>query len=213
MAAAVGLPVPQVLATWLVLLAVWAAVGAGLLSTAVGRQALVDERVRLAETLGSQIDDAAYARLLAAPPTWVYFVSGGRLPLAPPVTLAVAAGLWLWLRRTTPVTPVQCLGTSVHATAALVVQQVVATPVHLLRESLTSPFNLAALLPLFDEGSAAARILGTVDVFGLWWVMLLAMGCAALAGGRARTFIGPLAGAYAGVAVAAAGAVLLTGGS
>lgn len=127
---------------------------------------------------------------------WVYFASGGRALLAPPVTLAVAAGLFLWLRRLASITFVQCLSVSVHATAALVVQQLVATPLHLLRESLTSPFNLAALLPFFDEGSAAARFLGTVEVFGLWWVLLLAVGCAVLAERRARGFVGPLLGAY-----------------
>ncbi len=212
MAAAVRLPLSQVFLTWMVLLAVWAAAGTWLLSTPVGRQALVDERVRVVESLGGRVDDAAYAQLQAAPPRWVYLTSGGRLLLTPPVTLAVAAGLFLWLRRR-GATFLQCLSTSVHASGALVAQQLVATPLHFLRESLTSPFNLAALLPFFDEASVAARILGTVELFGLWWVLLLALGCAAMAGARARAFVGPLLGTYAGVAVVVAGAVLLTGGS
>lgn len=213
MAEAARLTLGPVLATWVLLMTVWAGAATALLSTAVGRQALVDERVRVVESLGGSVDDAAYARLQAAPPYWMYFASGGRLLLAPPVTMAVAAGLFLWLRRTAAVTFVRCLSVSVHATAALVVQQVVATPLHLVRESLTSPFNLAALLPFFDEGSAPARFLGTIEVFGLWWVLLLALGCAALAARRARRFVGPLMGAYAGVAAVVAGAVLLTGGS
>lgn len=213
MTAAVHQPLSGVLATWLVLLGIWGAAGAGLLSTPVGRQALVDERVRVVESVGGRVDDAGYAALQAAPPYWVYFASGGRLLLTPPITLAVAGGLFLWLRRASNATFGQCLSLSVHASGALVAQQVVATPLHLLRESLTSPFNLAALLPFFDEGSAPARFLGTIEIFGLWWVVLLALGCAALAGGRARAFLGPLVGAYAGVAAVVAGAVLLTGGS
>ena len=214
MSQAARLSLGAVLTTWFLFQVLWAAAAAGLLSTAVGRQALVDERVRVIESLGGSVDDPAYARLQAAPPYWVYFASGGRMLLAPPVTLAVAAGLFLWLRRrASDVTFTACLSVSVHATAALVVQQVVATPLHLARESLTSPFNLAALLPFFDEGSAAARFMGTIEVFGLWWVVLLAVGCATLAGRRARGFVGPLLGAYAGVAAVVAGAVLLTGGS
>lgn len=213
MTAAAGLSLPRVLATWLVLLTIWAAAAAALLSTPVGRQALVDERVRVVESLGGRVDDATYARLQAAPPYWVYFTSGGRLLLAPPVTLAVAAGLFVWLRRTTPVTYTQSLSAAVHATAALVAQQVVAAPLHFVRESLTSPFNLAALLPFFDEGSAAARVLGTLEIFGLWWVVLLAIACGVLAGRRARGYFGPLVGAYAGVAAVVAIAVVLTGGS
>lgn len=213
MADAVRQPLSRVLATWALLLAIWAAAGGWLLSTPVGRQAVVDERVRVIESLGGRVDDPAYAALQAAPPFWVYFTSGGRLLLTPPITLAVATGLYLWLRRAAPVGFVACLSASVHALGALVAQQVVATPVHVLRESLTSPFNLAALLPFFDEGSAAARFLGTIEIFGLWWVMLLALGCAALVGRRARGFLGPLVGTYAGVAAVVAGAVLLTGGS
>lgn len=213
MTAAVRLPFSGVLATWLVLLAIWGAAAGALLSNPVGRQALVDERVRVVESLGGQVDDAAYARLQASPPYWVYLTSGGRLLLTPPITLAVAAGMFLWLRRSVAVTFTQTLSAAVHATGALVAQQVVATPLHLVRESLTSPFNLAALLPFFDEGSAAARVLGTLEVFGLWWVLLLAMGCAVLAGRRARGFLGPLVGTYAGVAAVVAIAVLLTGGS
>ncbi|MEP7118628.1 MAG: hypothetical protein ABI880_13645 [Acidobacteriota bacterium] len=213
MADAVRLPFSTVVATWVLLLAVWAAAAGVLLSTAVGRQGLVDERVRVVEGLGRQVDDATYAQMQSDPPLWVYFTSGGRLLLTPPVTVTVAVGLFLWLRRRAAVTFVQCLSVAVHASVALVVQQVMATPFHLVRESLTSPFNLAALLPFFDEGSAVARFLGTVEAFGLWWVLLLAMGCAALAGGRARGFLAPLVATYAGVAAVVAAAVLLTGGS
>ena len=84
-----------------------------------------------------------------------------------------------------------------------------------MRESLTSPFNLAALLPFFDEGSAAARFLGTIEVFGLWWVVLLAVGCAALAGRPGpRVSSGPWPGRYVGrVRPSWPARLLLTGGS
>ncbi len=213
MASAVRLSMPAILATWALWLLLWAAAASALLTSSVGRQALVDERVRVVESLGGHVDDSAYARLRAAPPTWVYFASGGRTLLTPPITIGVAAGLFIWLRRAAAVSFRQCLSVSVHATGALVAQQVVAMPLHLLRESLTSPFNLAALLPFFNEGSPAARFFGTIEVFGLWWVALLAVGCAVLAGRRARSFVSPLIGAYVAVAAVVAGAVLLTGGS
>ncbi len=213
MAAALRLSLPAVLVTWGVLLALWAAMGGALLSTHVGRQALVDERVRVVESLGGDVDDQAYARLQASPPTWVYLFSGGRSLLLPPVTLAVAAGLFAWLRSSGNVTFVQTLSIAVHATWVLVVQQALATPLHIVRESLTSPFNLGALLPFFDEGSLPARFLGTIEGFGVWWVLLVAIGCGVLAERQARAYLRPLLGFYVGTAAVVAIAVRLTGGS
>lgn len=211
MAAAVRSSTVQVLGTWALLLAVWGAAGWVLLGSAVGRQGLVDERVRMVEAVGGTVDDSAYAALQARPPYWIYLSSGGRALLFPAVTLTVGLGLYLWVGRRAGF--IAALAVAVHATVALVVQQVVATPLHILRESLTSPFNLAALLPMFDEGSLPARFFGTIELFGLWWVLLLAVGCGALAGRRAREFVLPLLGVYVGVAALIAALVVLTGGS
>jgi hypothetical protein len=212
MAAARSASAAQVAATWTVLLVPWAAAAWLLLSGPVGRQALVDERVRVVEAIGGTVNDAAYAALQANPPYWIYLSSGGRALLFPAVTLAVAAGVYLWVGRR-GAGWLASLSVAVHASAALVAQQVVATPLHFVRESLTSPFNLAALLPFFDEGSLPARFFGTVELFGLWWVWLLAIGCAALSGRRPREFVPPLVGAYIGIAAIVAGVVVLMGGS
>lgn len=174
---------PAFLSTWIVLLLTWGACAAWLLRTDVGRQSLVDERVRVVEALGGRVDDAAYVRLQMDPPVSAYFTSGGRLLLNPAVTLAAAGGLFLWAGRTgRPIRYAVALAIAVHATAALVLQQLVATPVALARESLASTSNLAALVPVADEGTLAARVLGTIDVFGLWWVGLLGVGAGAATG-------------------------------
>lgn len=212
MRAAVSSSAAQVGATWALLLCLWGGAAWILLSAPVGRQALVDERVRVVEAVGGTVDDAAYSALQARPPYWIYLSSGGRALLFPAVTLAVAVGLYLWLGRR-GAGFLAALSVAVHASLALVAQQLVATPLHMVRESLTSPFNLAALLPFFDEGSLPARFFGTIELFGLWWAWLLAVGCAALAGRRARDFVLPLTGVYVGVAAIIAGLVVLTGGS
>ena len=214
MASAVALESSAVAMTWALGLLIWLGAAGWLLSLPVGRQAVVDERVRVVEALGGRVSDAQYAAWQQRPPWSTYFTSGGRLLLLPATTLAVATGLFLWLRRRAGAVGYRAaLSVAVHASLVLVLQQVLATPLHALRESLTSPFNLAALVPLFDEGSLPARILGAVEVFGLWWAALLAMGAAALAGGRARHYLGPLLGVYVGVAIVVAAVVGLIGGS
>jgi hypothetical protein len=202
---------PTFWAAWVFLLAVLAVCAFALLSTAVGRQALVDERVRVVEALGGRVDDVAYAALQANPPALVYLTSGGRLLLTPEITLLVAAGLMaLAALDGVKVRYGVALAITVYASLVLALQQVVATPLHFLRESLTSPTNIGGLLPMLDEGSLPARWLGSIDVFGLWWVWLLAVGLAAATGRPARRYVARLLMAYIGVAalVAAVFAVL-----
>jgi hypothetical protein len=95
----------------------------------------------------------------------------------------------------------------------LALQQVIATPVHYLFESLTSPSNVAGLLRVFEEGSIGARLFGTIDVFGLWWTWLLALGLSAATGEPARRYLWQLLVVYVGIAavVAAVFAVLGSG--
>ena len=40
--------------------------------------------------------------------------------------------------------------------------------------------NLGALLPMLDETSFLAKFLGMVDLFTIWWVVVLSIGLAAL---------------------------------
>lgn len=219
---------PAYAAAWVVLLATLAACAFALLSTSIGRQALVDERVRVIEALGGRVDDAAYAALQANPPWLVYLTSGGRLLLTPAITLLVALGLMaLAALDRVRVRYGVAVAIAVHASVVLALQQVVATPLHFGRESLTSPTNIAGVLPLLEEGSLPARWLGSIDLFGLWWIWLLAVGLAAATGRpspvddgrgdpeqgrRTRRYLARLMVAYLGIAalVAAVFAVLGT---
>lgn len=192
---------PDVAVAWICVLVVSAACAFILLSTPVGRQALVDERVRVVEALGGRVDDAAYAALQANPPWLVYWTSGGRLLLTPVMTLLIAAGLMaLAALDGVKVRYVTALAITVYASVVLALQQVVATPLHFIRESLTSPTNIGGLLPMLEEGSLPARWLGSIDVFGLWWIWLLAVGLAATAGRPSGRYLVRLLVAYVGVA-------------
>ncbi len=203
---------PAFMTTWVVVLLAVVVCGGWLISTPVGKQALVDERVRVTEALGQRVDDAAYARLQADPPVSIYWTSGGRLLLTPPLTLLIAAGLVVLARLDgVQVRYVTALAIAVHATVVLAVQQVVATPVHYLFESLTSPTNLAGIIRVFDEGSIPARLFGTIDIFGLWWMWLLSLGLAAVAGRPARRYAVRLSAVYVGVAAVVAAVFAVMG--
>ncbi len=204
---------PAFITTWVLVLLAVAVCGGLLLSTPVGQQALVDERVRVTEALGRRVDDAEYARLQANPPLSVYLTSGGRLLLTPPVTILVAAGLLMLARLDGTALPfVTALAIAVHATVVLALQQIIAAPAHYAYESLTSPTNLAGILRVFDEGTWPARLFGTIDVFGLWWMWLLSVGLAAATARPARRYLWRLLAVYVGVAAVVAAVFAVLGG-
>jgi Yip1 domain len=205
---------PAWAATWLFILIVWALCGGSLLRTDIGTQALVDERVRVVEAFGGTVTDDQYAALQARPPWWVYFTSGGRLLLTPVVTIVVAGVIW-WAARAagTAASWSQALSMTVHANVVLLLGQLIATPLHIVRESLTSPLNLAAILPFMEEGTLRARFFGSLDFFALWWAVLVAMALSVLTGRRVGHYAWRVTAVYAAFAGVIAAAIGVLGGA
>jgi hypothetical protein len=102
---------------------------------------------------------------------------------------------------------------SVYSSVVLVIGQLLATPLHYVRESLTSPLNMAAILPLMEEGTLPARFFGTLDFFALWWVGLLALSLSVLAGRRMGRYFWPLIALYLVFAATMAGLIAVMGGN
>jgi hypothetical protein len=86
-------------------------------------------------------------------------------------------------------------------------------PLNYLRESMSSPTNLTALAPGLPEGSFVARLLGTVDLFLIWWVVVLAIGLAVLYRRRTQPIVMSLLAVYAVIALIIAGTMSAMGGS
>jgi hypothetical protein len=160
------------------------------------------------------VSDAEYAALQADPPWWVYLTSGGRVLLWPVTTVGVAVLLYVAARAAgRPATMRQTLAVAVHASVPLVIGQIVATPLHYVRESLTSPLNLAAILPAMDEGTLPSRFFGTIDLFALWWAALLSIGLAALTGQRARSYAWRFAALFLVFGAVTAAIIAVMGGA
>ena len=88
-----------------------------------------------------------------------------------------------------------------HSGVVLAVLALFTTPLAYARESLSGATNLAVFAPFLDESSFAARLLGSIDLFVIWWIVSLAIGFGVLY--RKRT--GPIAttmfAVYAAIAV------------
>jgi hypothetical protein len=199
-----------------VLTLVTVAAGALVSATEVGQLALVDQWERTALAFGQPVNDARYADLQAWSRLGPAVAAGNALLAGPGVALVVSVLLFTWLRaRGTAVGRVsysQVLAVVVHAGVVPAVGRLVAAPLVYARETTASATTIGAWFPSFDEASPVARFLGALDLFTLWWAVVLGIGVAVLSGGRARTSAAWLVSAYVGIALVLA-AVMASAGA
>src|SRR6185312_5253840 len=93
------------------------------------------------------------------------------------------------------------------------VRALFSTPLNYARESLSSPTTLTAVLPFFADNTFAARLLGSIDLFLIWWIVSLAIGFGVLYKRRTTPIATTMLVAYAAIAVAIAGIRSLLAGA
>ena len=111
------------------------------------------------------------------------------------------------------VTYQQVLSVVAHAGVILLLRQVIAAPIVYARETLASPVTLNLFFTVIDEASPPARFLAAVDLFVVWWIIVIAMGMSALYGRPARRLAIIFVGLYALLAAVVTAAMALTGGT
>lgn len=190
--------------------AAMAAARVALLATPVGQQALADQWVQRAEAFGMPVNDALYARILSLGTQGAIYGVGIAVALGVILPLALAAGM----RRLSAGRASWRVAVTLaaYANVALAVRDIVALPVSYLRESLTSPLTLGTFFTMLDEASPFARFLWTVDLFVVWWLVLAALGAAAISGRRAGSLVTSAALVYAAAGLVLAAVMFATGG-
>jgi hypothetical protein len=93
------------------------------------------------------------------------------------------------------------------------VRQLVATPLVYTRETLASPTSFNLFFTMFDESFPLARFFGIVDLFIIWWVVVLAVGMSTLFRQPARRLALAFMGTYVALAAILAITMALTGGT
>jgi hypothetical protein len=151
-------------------------------STEVGQTAFLDQAVEQARKAGREIPEAQWAVTQKMAPYMGLIYAASTLLVAPLMWLAVTGILFAVFNAALGgvSTFKQLFAVFVHSTAITVIQQVFVTPLNYFRETVSSATNLAVFLPMLDEGSFLAKLLGTIDLFMIWWVILLAIGLSVL---------------------------------
>ena len=191
-----------------------AAANATLMNTEVGRQALVDQWERTALALGQTVDDARYAELQELSGNGaVYGVLSAAINV-PAVVFLVAVLLHVGFgRRQSNVPFVAVLAVVTHTGVLLALRQIVAAPIAYARETTASATSRGVWFPAFDEASPLARFLGLMDLFTIWWALVLAVGVSMIYHSRTARLAAAFVGLYAGLAVVLAIAMAVLGRS
>jgi Yip1 domain len=195
-----------------------AACSVGFLMTRVGRLAALDQQVRQLESLGIVVDDQLYSQVRQ----WQRYrpaLSAAGILVGWPGGWALTAALIQTIgkrRRMEPsptsVSFAQVFSVIVHASSVLAVRSIVALPLNYMNESIGGNTSLGALIPGLGSSSFVARLFGAVDLFVLWWFLLVALGLGILYRVRPLSIARWLLGAYATGAAALALTQALRGG-
>jgi hypothetical protein len=186
----------------------------GFLVTEVGRLAVLDQQVRQTESLGVRVTEQMYTRLELFQRYMPYLAGGGILvgwPLRWLVLSGILAGVfngWLGGEATFR----QVFAVVVHSWVVLALQAAFVAPLNYARESMGGATSLGVFFPMLGEGSFPARLLGAIDLFTVWWIVILSMGLGVLYGKRTGSIAAWFFGLYAVGALALAAIQTIRGG-
>ena len=153
-----------------------------LLTTESGQTAMLDQQVRQTEDFGGKVTEDQYAGMERMLPMMRYFVGGSQLVMIPLVTMVVA-GILLAIFNALlggSATFKQVASVVTHSGAISLLQQLFIAPLNYIRESMASATNLGVFVPFLDESNIISRFLGKIDLFIVWWLVVLAIGLGVL---------------------------------
>jgi len=150
-----------------------------------GRAAALEMQVQQTERFGITVTDEMYQVLEARSRSNFGVISSvvGIFVGLPFMVVIMTSLLWAVFN-----TVMGGTATFKHVMAVVVHSQVIsavgalfAAPIMYARGVMsTGVANIGALLPMLDEGSFLAKFLGMIDLFLVWWVIVLAIGLASL---------------------------------
>jgi hypothetical protein len=192
-----------------------AAVTFAFLSTEVGQNAMLDQQLRFMESFGVDLPDQAYEAMEARLSQGRYYALVNILVFTP-IGCAIIAGLMQLIFNValgSDATFKQAYAVAAHSQVLIALQQLFVTPLNYARETMSSATNLAIFLPMLDEVSFPARLLGAINLVWIWWVVNLAIGIGVLYKRRTAPVAWSLLGVYLCIALIVATVMTIISGA
>jgi hypothetical protein len=176
------------------------------LTTEAGRQAALDQQVQQMQSFGMTVNDQMYDQMAKGTARMPY-VTGATVLVMTPIIGVVMAGILFAIFNAAlggEASFKQLFAVYAHAGAVSVLSTIFSGTINYFRGSMGSVANLGALLPMLAENSFAGRLLGMVDVFLIWYIVVLAIGLAVLYRRRTQPIAISLLSIYAVIAIVVA---------
>ena len=194
---------PRWLGIFLTVFLLSAAASVALLSTEVGRNAVIDQQVASRESFGRPMTPAEIETVEKFAPYFVYITPAFQLLGLSVIGLVVAGVSFAVFNAILGGDAAfkQVFAVVCHSGVVLAALSFFTTPLAYVRESLSSATNLAVFLPFLDDSSFLARMLGSIDLIFIWWMLSLAIGLGVLYRKRTAPIAITMLAVYAAIAV------------
>ncbi|HYT68969.1 MAG TPA: YIP1 family protein [Vicinamibacterales bacterium] len=196
-------PVPKwlgILALTTVIVALFTALP---LTTEAGRQAAIDTQVQQMQSFGVTVSDQMYQQMENRSKMMPY-TTGISILVVTPIFAVIIAGILFAIFNAAlggEASFKQVFTVLAHAGAVSALSAIFSGTINYFRGAMGSVANLGALLPMLPEKSFVANLLGAIDVFLIWYIVVLAMGLAVLYRRRTQPIAIALMGVYAVIAI------------
>lgn len=183
--------------------------------TEAGREAALNQQVTQSERWSGQpVSDQQYEAMRRMSGITPYITAAGVLVMVPLMTLITGGILYAIFNAAMGgnATFKQVIAVVAHASVISMLSAAFTAPVNLARGTMGSATTFGVLLPMVDENSFLGRLLGMLDLFMIWYVIVLAIGLAVLYRRRTQPIAITLFGIYAGIVVVIAMVMSRMGG-
>jgi len=173
------------------------------LTTDAGRQSAIDRQVSQLQSFGVQVNDEAYARMEKQSAIMPY-TTAGSIVVFSPIVATIFAGILFAIFNAAlggEATFKQVFSVLVHAGVVSSFGAVFGGIINYFRQRMDNVTNLGSLVPMLPEKSFVVGFLSAIDIFLVWWMIVLAIGLAVLYRRRTQPIAITLLSIYGVIAI------------
>jgi hypothetical protein len=173
------------------------------MTTDAGKAAALEQQVQSMQSLGFQVNEQMYEQMQKGTGRLPYTTGIGAFVFIPLVSLLFSGILFAIFNAALggEASFKQVYSVYIHSGVIGVVSAMLTGVVNYFSGRAGSVANLGALLPMLPEKSFVANLLGTVDIFLIWSVIVLAIGLGVLYKRRTQPIAISLLSVYAVIAL------------